>query len=122
LRGTLTARIKEAVFTIFGEANLPSINTNATPDEIRRWKTGPAAHCRKRLFEPLSLLDPNITYMSKILEKVWADPDKVTNISIAFAISVCDLFLNPKSQNIQINEDTLKATLKKNLVKFCNFV
>lgn len=122
MRGTLTARVKEAVFSIFGEANLPNINTNTSPDEIRKWKIGPAAYCRKRLFEPLSSLEPDITYMSKILEKVWADPDKVTNISIAFAISVCDLLLNPKNQNIQINEDALKATLKKNLVKFCNFI
>ena len=56
--------------------------------------------------------------MSRILEKVWADPDKASNVSIAFAISVCEELLNPDNESIQIKEEVLKNKLKKNQVRF----
>jgi len=56
--------------------------------------------------------------MSRILEKVWADSDKATDMSIAFAVSVSQALLNPNSGTIKIKEEVLERNLKKNLVCF----
>jgi hypothetical protein len=68
------------------------------------------------LFDPISAEIPHVTYMSRVLEKVWADSDKASDVSVAFAISVCQTLLNPDSETIQIKEKSLKRKLKKNLV------
>ena len=54
--------------------------------------------------------------MSRILEKVWADSDKASDMFVAFAVSVCQTLLNPRSETIQIKEEVLKRRLKKNIV------
>jgi hypothetical protein len=56
--------------------------------------------------------------MSRILEKVWADSDKATEISVAFAVSISQALLDPDSGTIKIKEDVLERNLKKNLVCF----
>src|SRR2546423_15411476 len=38
-RGSLTSRIKDALYTIFPE--LPSITSNSPPSEIQQWKSNP---------------------------------------------------------------------------------
>lgn len=124
LRGSLTTKTKEAVFSVFGEANLPSVNTKFSPEEIRDWKATYAARCYRKLFEPM-LDDPEVTYMSKILEKVFVSSkasDKASDNSMAFVISVSETFLNPKNESIHINEDALKTRLERNLVNFRFFV
>jgi hypothetical protein len=119
LRGSLTSRIKEALFSIFGEGNLPSVNMNTGPTELSRWKTGPAKECYKKLFEPISNQeDSQVTYMSRILEKVWSDASKASDVSVAFAVSVCESILSPNIESIQIKEEILKQKLKKNEVCF----
>ena len=120
LRGSLTSRIKDAVFSIFGEANLPCVNMTCSADDIKTWKLGAAARCHKKLFEPISSSEPSVTYMSRILEKVWTDSEKASEISVAFAISVAETLLNPKYESILINEETLKTKIRKNLV-ICDF-
>ena len=56
--------------------------------------------------------------MSRILEKVWADSDKATEISVAFAVSISQALLDPDSGTIKIKEDVLERNFKKNLVCF----
>lgn len=94
---------------------------STSPNEIRKWKSGAAARCNKKLFKSISTSEPEVTYMSRILEKVFPDSEKASDTSIAFAISVCEALLSPRSENIQINEETLKTKLRKNLVnlRFC---
>jgi hypothetical protein len=116
LRGTLTSQIKGATFSVFGEADLPCVNANSSPNEIKEWKETAANRCHKKLFEPISPSDNKVTYMSRILEKVWVDPEKTSNTLTAFAISVTETLLNPKNDGIQINEETLKSSIRKNLV------
>jgi hypothetical protein len=87
---------------------------------IHKWKNGAAQRCYKKLFAPISDENPNETYMSRILEKVWSDSDKASDISVAFAISVCETLLSPDSGTIQIKEEVLKRRLKRNLVYFAN--
>lgn len=99
---------------------------NTTSSDLRKWKDGAAKACYNKLFEPIDPVsdeENQVTYMSRILEKVWTDSDKASNVSIAFAISVCEELLNPENESIQITEEVLKYKLKKNLVCFailCN--
>lgn len=95
---------------------------NSTSSELSKWKKGAAKECYKKLFEPISEHDDQITYMSRILEKVWTDSDKASELSIAFAISICEELLNPNNESIQITEEVMKNKLKKNQVCFCNFM
>src|SRR5204862_6886961 len=37
-RGTLATKVRDALFTYFGDVNLPRINTSAPPIEISNWK------------------------------------------------------------------------------------
>jgi hypothetical protein len=115
-RGSLTSKIKEAIFSVFGEANLPPISTNESPQEISRWKKNPAVRsCYLKLHKPVTD-DENVTYVLRIIEKVFVSP--VPNLLIAFAMSVCDIFLNPDDENIQITESAIKIKLKEYSVSF----
>jgi len=50
VRGTLSSKAKDALFSYFGEGELPGINTSATPAEIARWKkTKEVSSCYKKL-------------------------------------------------------------------------
>ena len=122
LRGSLTSRIKEAVFSIFGEVSLPSVNMNTSSSDLSKWKSEAARECYKKLFEPISEDDDQVTYMSRILEKIWTDSDRASDTSIAFAISVCEELLNLDNESIQIKEEVLKYKLRKNQVCFVFYV
>lgn len=121
MRGSLTSKIKDAIFAVFGEERLPTINSLATPFKIRKWKSLPSvAKCYRTLF----VLDSEgKSYMSRILDKVWADTQNVPKIQIAYAVGVCKTLLNPDNENIQISEPIMKSKVKRNLVnlKFRTF-
>lgn len=91
---------------------------NTSSSDLSKWKCGAAKECYKKLFEPISGDDNQVTYMSRILEKVWSDSDKASEVLIAFAISVCKELLNPDNEGIQIKEEVLKYELRKNHVRF----
>ena len=75
-RGSLTSRIKDALYTIFPE--LPSITSNSPPSEIRQWKSNPiVASCHNKLFKKIVVEEPT-TFMSKILDRLF--PSKTQNI------------------------------------------
>ena len=115
-KGSLTSKIKEAIFSVFGEANLPPISTNESPQDISRWKKNPAVRsCYLKLHKPV-IDDENVTYVLRIIEKVFVSP--VPNLLIAFAMSVCDIFLNPNDENIQITKSAIKIKLKEYSVSF----
>ena len=115
-RGSLTSKIKEAIFSVFGEANLPPISTNESPQDISRWKKNPAVRsCYLKLHKPVTD-DENVTYVLRIIEKVFVSP--VPNLLIAFAMSVCDIFLNSDDENIQITKSAIKIKLKEYSVSF----
>ena len=69
-RGSLTSRIKDALYNIFPE--LPSITANSPPSEIRLWKNNPiVANCHKKLFKKIVVEEPT-TFMSKILDRLFS--------------------------------------------------
>src|SRR5437868_10620121 len=68
-RGSLTSRIKDALYTIFPE--LPSITSNSPPSEIWQWKSNPiVASCHNKLFKKIVVEEPT-TFMSKILDRLF---------------------------------------------------
>jgi hypothetical protein len=56
--------------------------------------------------------------MSRIMEKLRKENKSPSKIQIAYAISICEIFLCPYNQTIQINEGIVKPKIIKNLVSF----
>ncbi len=56
--------------------------------------------------------------MSRILERLWNNVDKVPLLHIAYVISTCETILNPKVKGIFISEKIIKEKTKVNLVNF----
>ena len=111
------SRIKDAVFSAFGEINLPSINTKAPPSEIIKWKNQSSVkECYRILFQPMNSTE-DTTYMTCILQKLWPKTDlkQVPDIWIAYAASTSEILLNPSIPTIQISEAKMKPRLKKYL-------
>ena len=116
----MTATIKKAVFSVFGEEQLPTIDIQAGPSEIRQWKTDPSI---KRYYEKLFTTikaDIQTIYMSRVLKKVWPDVSKALDTHIAYAISVCKTLLDPSINGIQIIS-SIESKIKRNMVSFIIF-
>jgi hypothetical protein len=113
----LASKVRDALFSVFGESRLDPINTNFSSSEISKWKQSPkTAKCYKKLFIRINK-NEEFTYMSRILEKVWPKADYSDEL-IAFAISICQTILNPANEAIQINEGIMKELIKENKVIF----
>jgi len=105
------------MFSIFGEKNLPSIKSNASPTDILAWKRkSEIATCYGNLFKPMDNDDNSA--LSCILQKVFPNSDA----QIAFAIAICTTFLNPKYKYINAKESTMRQKVKHYVVGFRNFV
>jgi len=116
-RGTLTSKIKDAMYFIFG-FELPHINSKATPTQITEWKQNPAVKkCHRKLFQKVIIGEPD-TFMTRIINKAWPNKKNVAKIKIAYAISACEAFLDPKNHCIQMSERLIKGNIIKNLVSF----
>jgi hypothetical protein len=116
MRSALTTRIKEAMFSVFGESQLDSINTTAIPGKVAEWKASRKTRdCYQKLFTPISN-DSTVTYMQKILTKVWSGTTP-SNTKMAYAITVCQIMLSDRYDKLTISEDFAKSRLKKNLVR-----
>ena len=98
--------------------NLPQINTNSSPYEVDKWKKNQnIAKCYKSLFKR-ETADDSATYMTRIIDKVWASKKHTPKIHIAYAISVCEFLLNPSNQKVQVSEGSMKFNILKYLVSF----
>jgi hypothetical protein len=72
------------------------------------------------LFE--SVRGTGTTYINRILSRVWKNLRNIPKLQIAFAISICEILLDPDTDNIVMNETTLQNRIRANLVSFQNFV
>lgn len=117
MRSNLTTRIKDAMFSVFGESQLDSINTNAAPVNVVAWKASAKTKaCYRKLFTPINNDDNNNdTYISRILAKVWPGAAP-TNMRLAYTITVCQIMLSDHYDKLIMSEETAKNRLKKNLV------
>ncbi|GET65546.1 hypothetical protein GLOIN_2v1775615 [Rhizophagus irregularis DAOM 181602=DAOM 197198] len=94
-RGSLASKVKDIMYVVFKEFNLPTIpavNTALKESEIRKWKGSPAV-------------------------KNCYGKNQLSNMQIAYAISICEIILNPKNLHIQVTESVIKPVLTKNLKK-----
>ena len=67
----MASKTREAIFSIFGETNLPPINTNASSSEISRWKQKEkVSNCYKRLFEKIDNKENSPLVLTRIIGKV----------------------------------------------------
>ncbi|GET57935.1 hypothetical protein GLOIN_2v1775615 [Rhizophagus irregularis DAOM 181602=DAOM 197198] len=117
--GSLASKVKDIMYVVFKEFNLPTIpavNTALKESEIRKWKGTPAVkNCYGNLFKKIKNLDPE-TYMSRILQ-ILKGKNQLSNMQIAYAISICEIILNLKNLHIQVTESVIKPVLTKNLKK-----
>jgi hypothetical protein len=91
----------------------------ASPTEVNKWKRNPAVNkCYQNLYRPISDLDDQVTFFLRIVEKVFIESNKASEILIAYTMSVCEIFLNPDNDNIQISESVMKEKLEAKLVSF----
>jgi hypothetical protein len=124
LRGTLTSNIKDAVFSVFGVKNLPTMDTKHTLDDILEWKSKPSV---RKCFENLhKQVNNGKTYMTRILQKVWPRNDvrEIRHHWIAYAVTVCEILLDPEIPSIQITELIAKPRMRihlQNIVSFRSF-
>ena len=108
------------MFSVFGEAQLPPINTNASLAEIQSWKKSKKLkECQVKLFA-LIKEGEQTTHLTRILDKVWGSKEK-THLQTAYTTTICNILLNPKIEHIQISETVVKLQMKKILVSFRNF-
>ncbi|RIB09739.1 hypothetical protein C2G38_2207972 [Gigaspora rosea] len=113
--GTLTNKIKETLFSVYGNLIEP-INNKAKPDEVIMWKKSTKTNeYYQKLFEELEE-DSDNTYMNRILHKIWPD-GKALPEKIAYAIAVCQTILNPKNKIITISDHVVKKLIAINLNK-----
>jgi hypothetical protein len=56
--------------------------------------------------------------MSMIIDKAWKDKRNTPKIHIAYAISVCQIFLNPNNLIINMSEEVVMPLFTKNYVSF----
>jgi len=60
--------------------------------------------------------------MNQIINKIWSGKKNIPHIKIAFAISMCEIFLDPSNQDIKISENLMKPKVLQNMVSFINFI
>ncbi len=102
---------------MFEETLLPPINMKATSVEIHQWKsTESIKNCYQKLFQPIFKKD--VSYITQIIERVWSDASECPAIQIAYAITICQILLDPNNNNIKISESIAKPKLQENLVSF----
>ena len=107
----------KGLFATFGEVNLPSINSNASPSEIANWKKRPEiSKCYEKLFKHMDASNnKSPLVITCILEKAFLRKE-YSNPEFAYAIAICKTILNPKNDVLQLKESILKSKVKYYLV------
>jgi hypothetical protein len=112
----LAAKIREAIFSTYGEVNLPLINSNAGPSEITEWKKRPeVGRCFENLFKYMDDNEDSPLVITRIVEKAFLGKE-YSNPEFAYAIAICKTMLNPKYDLLQMKETILKSKVKYYLV------
>ncbi|RHZ76714.1 hypothetical protein Glove_194g5 [Diversispora epigaea] len=63
--------------------------SNTKFEEVSEWKKLPVIkECYKNIFKPIDEKDPETTYMSCIIDKVWGESCDVLNVHVAWIIHV----------------------------------
>ncbi|GBC44826.1 hypothetical protein GLOIN_2v1834793 [Rhizophagus irregularis DAOM 181602=DAOM 197198] len=112
VRGTLSSKSREAIFSIFG-SRLPPINTNAGPSEIAKWKRKPEVKsCFEGLFKKMNPKDKNSSIvLASVIDKVLQNGH--SNAELAYVLAICSTILNPNHDEIMLKKNIMKQKVKK---------
>ncbi|GET56744.1 hypothetical protein GLOIN_2v1834793 [Rhizophagus irregularis DAOM 181602=DAOM 197198] len=115
VRGTLSSKSREAIFSIFG-SRLSPINTNARPSEIAKWKRkSEVKDCFKGLFKKMNSKDKNSSIvLASVIGKVLQNGH--SNAELAYVLAICSTILNPNHDEIMLKKNIMKQKVKKFLV------
>ena len=118
--GAALQNIRSAVWRVFGHERLPPLKSNAAAADIVRWKESPqVSDCYRALFQQ----NNNGIYWVSVITRTAFSTAAVpilTNEHSAFALSVCDILLNPRSRNILCMEKRMKRRIEQFLVSYWN--
>src|ERR1700752_1708384 len=116
-RGSLTTKVKDAVFEVYGDSLLTKIDSNAIPKKIEDWKKSKKTKdAYRKIFSPIVANNPDNTYISQILQKVFPKGEQKT-VVLAFAIGVAQALLSPGYEKITIEKKIMKERIEKNKVE-----
>lgn len=111
-------KARDAIFVTYGELNLPSIKTNASPLEISNWKKSPEVNASyKKLFKRMNDNNNSPLTISFIIERVFLEKE-YTNVELAYVVAVCETTLNPNNDSLQLNESIMTNKINHYLVGF----
>ena len=111
LRGVLSAKTRETIFAVFGEKNLPPINTNSKPSEITEWKAKPEVEaCYRELFTRTN----DKLMLAHIAQKILKTDH--TKVEMAFVVAICVTILNPKIGKLKLSNKMMKRRMDLYLV------
>jgi hypothetical protein len=114
----LATQIRKSLFSVF--RNLPQINVKAAPSKVKTWKELRAVkECYEKLHSEITE-DDDETWCGRIIHGIWGDSPKTSNEQIAFAVSVCESFLDPNNEVLKTDSKYLNKKLKKNIVSIKN--
>ena len=117
----MASKTREAIFSIFGETNLPPINTNASSSEISRWKQKEeVSNCYKRLFEKIDNKENSPLVLTRIIGKVLHKNS--STVETAFVVVICMGILDPKNGKLKFSSKTMKQKIKYYLVGFITYL
>ncbi|CAB4438384.1 unnamed protein product [Rhizophagus irregularis] len=116
VRGTLSSKSREAIFSIFG-SRIPPINTNAGPSEIAKWKRKPKVRdCFEGLFKKMNPKDKNSSIvLASVIDRALQNGH--SNAELAYVLAICSTILNPNHDEIMCKKNIMKQKVKKFLKK-----
>ncbi|RHZ80489.1 hypothetical protein Glove_134g74 [Diversispora epigaea] len=116
-RGAIATRVQSSFFSTFGESDLPTINTKSAASEVLSWKKSQKVKDVLRKLNQDIDGHENLTWCTKIMEKIWEKTKKVPKEKVAFTISIIQYLLSPKVESIKIDDEAIRKRMKKNIKK-----
>ena len=104
------------MFAAFGEQQLDRIDNTTFPLKLSEWKSS------EKTRAAYSELFSNHDLLTKIGQSVFRQykEKKLPSIYCAYVLSICDIFLNPKSSGIKCNDKSVVRRINTFLVNVCN--
>ena len=120
LCGLVLQNVRSAIWSVFGHERLPCLRSNASAEDIVRWKQSQEVYdCYCALY---GQDDKGVFWVAIIARTAFsmAAAPTLTNHHCAFTLAVCDIILNPQSKNIVCSESRIKCRMVCYLVSICN--
>jgi hypothetical protein len=116
-RGTALSNVRSSMWRIFGVERLPRIKSNASAADIVEWKKNlNVINCFSSLFE---INNNGLYWMTAIARSAFSESavPTLSHTHCAFALAVCNIYLNPRSKGIVCDEKQMKLRMDKYIVR-----